>query len=237
MKKMKTSNLLIKEILIALIIITVSFNLKANGQNDGCRVLLHPINDTYEGSCKKGFAHGKGVAKGEDVYEGKFKMGLPHGSGTYTWANGNKYSGSWKKGKRDGIGTYYSASNGEEVKGIWKDDEFIKEYEGPSHKILYKSTSVEKIRIYEVKGAIPGTIEIEFRRDGYKNERIITPLLHSMSGMQEISNQFIGFKGAIFPFKANVKFQAPNRTNRILVNYTLDFEIYKEGAWKVIIYY
>ncbi|MDZ7607199.1 MAG: hypothetical protein U5K79_16780 [Cyclobacteriaceae bacterium] len=53
-----------------------------------------------EGECKKGLANGQGNAKGTDEYEGQFKDGLPHGTGTYIWANGDVYTGAWKKARK-----------------------------------------------------------------------------------------------------------------------------------------
>lgn len=43
--------------------------------------------------------------------------------GSYTWANGDKYTGEWKNNYRHGIGTYTFA-NGDEYKGDFKDDEW-----------------------------------------------------------------------------------------------------------------
>lgn len=220
-----------------LMIMPVGKILYAQESTPHCRVLLHTINDYYEGGCKNGFAHGKGIARGEDVYEGKFKMGLPHGIGTYTWANGNTYTGAWKKGEMNGIGTYYSASNGEQVKGVWKNNEFIKEYEGPEYKVTYKSTAIERVEFYKMKGGIPGTIDIELRRDGYKNENVDFLLLNGSTGSQEVSYQVIGFRGVSYPFTGNVKFQAKGRTGFTTVNNSIDFKIMKEGAWKIVINY
>lgn len=39
-------------------------------------------------------------------YQGEIKLGLPHGEGTFTWASGNVYEGSWASGKRQGSGTF-----------------------------------------------------------------------------------------------------------------------------------
>ena len=47
-----------------------------------------------------------------------------NGYGTYTYANGNKYVGEYKDGKRNGLGTYTFA-NGTVDKGIWKNNQLI----------------------------------------------------------------------------------------------------------------
>ena len=77
-----------------------------------CKVNDVDINKEYRGECRNGLAHGKGRAKGRDVYLGEFKDGNAHGQGTYTWATGNSYEGTWVNGERvhgkykDNDGTY-----------------------------------------------------------------------------------------------------------------------------------
>jgi hypothetical protein len=60
-----------------------------------------------------------------DVYEGWWSdhQNCPHGHGTYTWANGVKYEGSWKEGRKHGYGcqTY---PNGDKYDGGWKDGQW-----------------------------------------------------------------------------------------------------------------
>ncbi len=47
------------------------------------------------------------------------------GTGTYTYANGDKYVGEWKKGLRHGKGTF-THFNGKVEEGIWKKDKLVK---------------------------------------------------------------------------------------------------------------
>ena len=47
-----------------------------------------------------------------------------NGYGTYTWADGTKYVGEWKDGKRHGQGTY-TFPDGTVEKGIWEKDKLI----------------------------------------------------------------------------------------------------------------
>ena len=44
--------------------------------------------------------------------------------GTYTSANGDKYVGEFKDGKKNGKGTY-TYTSGTAQEGIWKDNEFL----------------------------------------------------------------------------------------------------------------
>lgn len=77
-----------------------------------CKVNDVDINKEYRGECRNGLANGKGRAKGRDVYFGEFKDGNAHGQGSYTWATGDTYEGSWVNGERvhgkykDKDGTY-----------------------------------------------------------------------------------------------------------------------------------
>jgi len=89
---------------IIALLLSLFINSQMYAQKD-CKVLYDGINESYSGSCKKGLAHGKGLAKGIDIYQGNFKKGLPHGQGMYTYSEGDSYSGSWKEGERNGFGT------------------------------------------------------------------------------------------------------------------------------------
>ena len=47
-----------------------------------------------------------------------------HGHGIFTWKNGNRYEGKWKKGKMHGEGVMVI---GNKIKrGIWKEGAFVK---------------------------------------------------------------------------------------------------------------
>ncbi len=45
-----------------------------------------------------------------------------NGYGTYTYANGGKYVGEFKDGKRNGQGTFISADGKNKYVGEWKND-------------------------------------------------------------------------------------------------------------------
>ena len=53
-------------------------------------------------------------------YIGQWKDGKRYGQGTFTTSKGNKYIGQWKDGKMDGQGTFTS-SKGNKYGGQWKD--------------------------------------------------------------------------------------------------------------------
>ena len=41
-------------------------------------------------------------------YEGQYKKDKKHGNGVYTWADGRKYDGEWQNGRQHGKGKYIS---------------------------------------------------------------------------------------------------------------------------------
>ena len=49
---------------------------------------------------------------------------MKEGIGTYTFANGNKFVGNFKNGKKDGSGILYYI-DGSFEEGKWKDDSFV----------------------------------------------------------------------------------------------------------------
>ena len=62
--------------------------------------------NSYSGSFKNGFMHGKGIYKWKNglVYEGEFANNILSGEGKLQWPNGNSYIGSVLDGKRHGNG-------------------------------------------------------------------------------------------------------------------------------------
>ena len=109
-----------------MIFVFLIFTYQLGAQSD-CKVLLNNISASYSGKCKKGFAHGRGIAKGKDTYDGSFKNGLPDGKGTYTWSTGEEYTGEWDEGKRDGVGIYFYWEDDVKLaqEGMWADDNYV----------------------------------------------------------------------------------------------------------------
>ena len=56
---------------------------------------------------------------------GYVSEGKPYSKGSYSWANGNFYEGSFNKGLKSGAGKIYYNNNTYE-EGIWNNDIMIK---------------------------------------------------------------------------------------------------------------
>lgn len=86
-----------------------------------CKVLVKEIAMEYKGDCKKGLAHGKGIATGTGfTFDGEFKKGYPDGNGTLTIAeDGKVFTGEWKRGEVYGKGVL-KEKNGIVNKGYFK---------------------------------------------------------------------------------------------------------------------
>ncbi len=131
-----------------------------------CKVKLETISVSYEGDCKKGFAHGNGKASGIDTYEGTFKKGLPDGKGTYTWANGDIYVGAFKKGLKSGAGKLISSDG--PIEGYWVDDEYIGKDKYP-YKMFSADNKISDIQ-FTRKGNDKNQIVISYELKGRRVE-------------------------------------------------------------------
>mgnify|MGYP006083283335 CR=1 FL=1 len=75
------------------------------------------VNGCVDGDCVNG--HGTFTFANGDKYVGQWKGGKRNGQGTSTWARGDKYVGHFKDDKPNGQGTY-TFSNGIKYVGQWK---------------------------------------------------------------------------------------------------------------------
>ena len=80
------------------------------------RSKLPPCSSGWWDNCQGTATYANG-----DKYVGEFKDGKRNGQGTYTLASGDKYVGEYKDGKRNGQGTYTFA-DGDKYVGEFKDD-------------------------------------------------------------------------------------------------------------------
>lgn len=204
------------------------------GQEEGtCKVLLSGIDQTYEGTCKNGLAHGKGTATGVDTYEGTFKKGMPDGFGKYTWANGDTYTGEWKQGQRHGRGLLNeggekSIAEYKARKGYWKKGELVYEVLESKYKFHRKRnlTRASAKKLDEKRNYV--TINIQ-------GAPSITDLevLHS-SGLLEYPNvSRIVIREAKFPLDVVITYNSVNKFNTMSLNIVADMTLESAGNWLV----
>jgi len=197
-----------------------------------CKVLKPGITDTYEGKCKNGLAHGKGIATGTDHYEGQFVKGQPHGTGKYTWANGDTYNGEWAYGERNGVGKYIMKLNGRDSiqDGVWQDDD----YKGPKPKspnVTYKS-GVDRYT-FQKNNTTKNRVLIDFTQNGIRNKRMTNLLMSTTSGSETKVGESIGYDFVTFPVSIKIKYTSPNKLQTISYTVEFEFEIFEPGDWKV----
>jgi hypothetical protein len=207
-------------------------------QNAACTVQPDSLKGTYEGSCSSNKASGFGKAKGADSYEGNFKNGYPDGYGTYTWRNGNSYTGAWKKGLREGKGEMHfkKAIGDSVVTGFWKKDIYKGEYEHP-YTIHNVTPEIGRVQIskMDAKGSgVALTVESLAGGGSLTSSRLQASV--TLTAYQITRGQFMSksqntltnkdvttFRGLTFPFRGTFTFGAS----------VIDIEIYEEGFWEI----
>jgi hypothetical protein len=100
-----------------------------DGSANGNGVGIYESGSVYKGTWKNNQRDGKGEFKWKDGerYHGDFSNDFRQGQGTYYWKNGDYYVGGWKQDKRHGFGTLFKANGKIKKKGIWENDELVKE--------------------------------------------------------------------------------------------------------------
>lgn len=199
---------------------------------DDCKVLMPEIDSIYEGRCKKGLAHGKGLAIGEDTYEGRFRRGWPDGKGVYTWSTGEVYDGGFAEGMKEGEGEYFYTENGHDttLSGIWKNDVYI----GPKPKNpkVRQSVSIDRYNMRKMSD-VQNRVLIDFFQNGARNHGITDLLITADSGYEVNLGHSKGFKDMTFPVTMLVKYNTPNKLQTRLVYCIFEFTIYEPGDWRV----
>ncbi len=221
---------------LILVFLIISFHSSSFSQSN-CNVLVKEISENYEGKCKNGLAHGKGIAKGEDFYEGRFKKGLPHGKGIYKWANENKYEGRWKKGKRHGTGTYYftNEEGAEETKkGYWKNDTLINNNKTTGYNIGH----VINLERYSIKKKDEGkSVSFLFYYMGRMRQLPNDLNIRLRSGMQKTEGYAIVYEEVDFPAQILVTYSVPDKLQRgLMIRVRFEVTIEEPGDWEIKFY-
>lgn len=200
-----------------------------------CQVLLPEISGSYTGRCKKGLAHGKGLAVGQDSYQGRFAKGLPHGSGIYTWEDGTKYEGNWTKGKRHGNGKLIYPRVGEDsiVSGIWKDNIYMGAVPAPQYQIV-RSRSVVRSSIRQINEMGAG-IRLRIYLGGKINSELENFTMESDTGEQYHIGDLTGIQNAIVPYSVTIKYRTWNHLHTQQHDVVFEFKVNEPGTFDVTI--
>ena len=201
-----------------------------------CQVLIPEISGTYKGKCKKGLAHGKGLAVGIDTYEGRFSEGRPSGKGKYTWADGRIFEGTFKDGIMDGQGTMTYPREGEDsiVSGIWKDDNYYGPVPKPPY-VVNRTMSVVRSSIRKINDMGSG-VRIGIFLGGSYNVDITDFSLVSDTGEQVMLGSRYGIQNAIVPYKVYLKYRTWNHLRTQQHDVIFEFTINEPGTFEVAIH-
>ena len=216
---------------IALFFVMLIFCIEAIAQEGYCRVLLPEISGTYSGGCRKGLAHGQGVAQGIDSYKGQFSKGLPNGQGTYKKTNGTYYEGQWKKGLKTGKGKMVYRDS--IVSGYWKDDKYVGKKVIPPYEIKY-SMNVARSSIKKSTGILD-EVKIRILQGGADNSNISDLSITPSSGDQFNTGSVIGIQNIIYPVNVKVRYTTWNMLHTTTFNVLFEFIINEPGTWDVAI--
>lgn len=222
-------------------LITMGPFTQAIAQN--CSVKDPNISGSYEGDCRRGKAHGEGIAKGKDTYEGEFRKGEKHGQGTYTYQNGNIFKGEFEEDQRYGFGKFVSATDSTQNKeGFWKGKNFMgKNKESLKGYKIIVAQNVNEPSFSKGKGDENKlTITVRDINKGIKNLSISDYGAARPQQVQYFSSGDSGSGTAIlpvldinYPFEATISYSVPNKSNNFDLPVILRIQIIEPGDWKM----
>jgi hypothetical protein len=201
-----------------------------NAQESDCKVLLPRIGDKYRGECKKGLAHGKGVAQGIDRYEGEFKKGFPEGLGVYHWADGSYYEGYFRQGLREGTGTMTFRPDST-LRGFWKTDKYTGKAETKQYDVI-QSRYVARTSFIKSSNS-PLQVKVKFTLGGAPNTTIEDFSMTYSSGEEFRMGLVYGIQNVTFPVNVRITYLTWNAMHTVQTNATLEFNINDPGTWDV----
>ena len=225
----KKGKIMLKRILFTGALIFGSY---VYAQKSECKVNIPDISGNYTGDCKKGLAHGKGVAQGIDRYEGQFVKGLPEGKGVYKWADGTYYDGQWKNGMREGSGKMVYRDS--VVTGYWKENK----YQGEKPKQVYEISRSQNIgrSTFTKTDKNASAINIRIMRSGSDNMEIEELSLASSSGSENRNLNYYSIIGVTFPVEVTVRYRVWNQMHTFQSDAMFEFKVFEPGSWEVLIF-
>lgn len=210
------------------IILLSYYNL--NAQVSECQVLLPRISGTYEGDCKKGVAHGIGMAQGIDRYEGEFKNGLPEGKGIYRWADGTFFDGYWKKGFREGAGRMiYSADS--VITGYWKADKYTGKQNLRDYEVL-QSRYIARTSFMKT-GKTPLQVKVKLTLGGAPNTDVQDFSMTYSSGDEYRLGAAYALQNVKYPITIRITYMTWNVLRTVMSPAAIEFRINGPGSWDV----
>ncbi len=224
-----------KNFQIIFLLFALCFFSIASYSQKSCKVLKPEIAKNYKGKCKKGLAHGKGVASGVDKFEGQFRKGLPHGYGTYKWEGGQVYNGQWKEGLRHGEGSLTFEFNERDslLTGIWENDV----YKGPKPVKPYKIVIKRNIDRYTVKREKDGNRVLFYLfQNGLPNSNVSQLMVLGDAGTETSLGSAIGYDQITFPFACKVNYRTWNKLRTVQFDVVFEIEIDQPGEWKIMLH-
>jgi hypothetical protein len=198
-------------------------------QQGPCKVKMPEISGSYSGDCKKGLAHGEGVAQGTDHYKGHFFKGLPDGFGTYKWANGSWYEGEWKSGMRSGQGKFVSGDS--VVSGYWKANRYQGAVRVPSYQIK-ADRNVQRYTITKSVEAGNG-VKIKLMLGGVENTQVEDFSLAYTSGSEYRNIGTYGIENSSVPLEVTVRYITWNQLHTAQYDVFFEILIIDPGTWNI----
>ena len=229
-----------------LIVLFIGFISQVMAQD--CKVLDSTINKQYEGKCKKGLAHKYGVATGVNIYKGEFKEGKKEGEGTYTYANGNEYTGNFENDLMHGYGIMIKQTD--TLEGYWKNGKYVGKEKSAldGYKVVFTQNApnpvIKKIgdkentvtiKIRDINRDIR-SVDLQQRSSGFiQNERYIgANQVNMWDGSRNGGNSYIGeIKNVSYPFNITISYRVPNKAVTMRLNAIVTMEIIEPGEWTI----
>ena len=219
-------------LLLALFILIGTFTYAQSS----CKVLKSEIEGRYKGKCKKGLAHGKGLAQGTDTYQGVFRNGLPEGKGVYTYATGEIYKGEYQKGLRHGEGKFSFIFNEMDTVtvGIWEEDIYIGPIPPPPFEVkMVRSVDRYTIRKVSEEG---DQVSVKFKQNGSPNVSVEDFREFISSGNDLFLNNSKAWQNMEYPFKVNLAYSTLSKLQKGRYTAHFNFIINEPGTWEVILH-
>jgi len=217
------------KILLCLLVL-LAFDGKILAQD--CIVKKYELQDKYEGDCSKGLANGRGKAEGIDSYEGEFKNGWPHGEGVYSFADSSVFTGSFKKGLKNGSGELVKPLIGRDtvITGMWKNDKLLV----PKKKVyeIIRDTNIDRVSVTKVSDA-GRKVEFIFMNPRGRNSPDDLRIIADSGSYNAGSNNNNIVYEMDYPVYINVQYSMTTGLATSVLRCFLEMKFYEPGSYRV----